>query len=211
MALHSSFDYNPETDVCYRTLDFMGYPGYRIGDDGSMWCAWVNCAKGRIRRDRWKQMSTPLNTTGYPNLNLVPPEGRSYKTFRVHRLVLLAFVGPPPDGQECRHLNGIRTDARLVNLAWGTKAENAEDRRQHRNYSPRIRLFTYQGRTLPLKEWAGIFGIDYLCLYQRVTNLGMTFEEAITRPYLGTASNGGHWTRLKRAKEQQPAAPRPRH
>jgi hypothetical protein len=105
---------------------------------------------------------------------------------------------------ECRHLNGVRSDCRLVNLAWGTKAENTEDRRKHRNYGPRITLYTHDGQTLPLKEWARILGIGYLCLWQRVNNLGMTFEEAIARPYLGTASNGAHWTRLKRSKAKQP-------
>lgn len=49
----------------------------------------------------------------------------------VHRLVLEAFVGPCPEGEECRHLNGDRADARLENLAWGTRVEQAEDRRRH--------------------------------------------------------------------------------
>jgi hypothetical protein len=200
MALHSSFDYNPETDVCYRTLDFMGYPGYRVGDDGSPWYSWANGRMGRHRIDRWKPMKASLNAKGYQSVNLVPPEGGRYKTFRVHRLVLFAFVGLCPPGMECRHLNGVRSDPRLVNLAWGTKAENADDRRRHRNYGPRITLYTHDGQTLPLKEWAGIFGIGYLCLWQRINNLGMTFEEAVARPYRGVASNGAHWTRLKRSR-----------
>jgi hypothetical protein len=32
---------------------------------------------------------------------------------------------------ECRHLNGNPLDARLENLAWGTRAENYADRRGH--------------------------------------------------------------------------------
>lgn len=49
----------------------------------------------------------------------------------VHRLVLEAFVGPPAEGAEARHLNGIKTDNRVANLAWGTTQENADDRRRH--------------------------------------------------------------------------------
>lgn len=49
----------------------------------------------------------------------------------VHRAVLLAFVGPCPDGMEARHLNGVPADNRRTNLAWGTPAENAEDKRRH--------------------------------------------------------------------------------
>ena len=49
----------------------------------------------------------------------------------VHSLVLEAFVGPRPEGMECRHLNGDRKDNRIENLRWGTRAENAQDRVIH--------------------------------------------------------------------------------
>jgi len=51
----------------------------------------------------------------------------------VHRAVLFAFCGPPAYGQECRHLNGISSDNRLVNLKWGTRLENAQDCIRHGN------------------------------------------------------------------------------
>jgi hypothetical protein len=52
--------------------------------------------------------------------------------FLVHRLVLEAFVGPCPEGMECRHLNGDPEDNRWPeNLVWGTSSENAGDRRRH--------------------------------------------------------------------------------
>jgi HNH endonuclease len=49
----------------------------------------------------------------------------------VHRLVLLAFVGPPGDGQECCHANGDRADCRLENLRWDTRHANRADARRH--------------------------------------------------------------------------------
>lgn len=49
----------------------------------------------------------------------------------VHRLVLRAFVGERGDGQETRHLNGVRHDNRLLNLVYGTGAENQADRERH--------------------------------------------------------------------------------
>ena len=42
----------------------------------------------------------------------------------IHRAVLLAWVGPCPEGYEADHLNGITTDNRIENLEWVTPAEN---------------------------------------------------------------------------------------
>jgi hypothetical protein len=53
------------------------------------------------------------------------------KQIFVHRLVLLAFVGPQPEGHETCHGNGDRGDNRLTNLRWGTKADNFADRERH--------------------------------------------------------------------------------
>lgn len=49
----------------------------------------------------------------------------------VHRLVLEAFGGPCPDGMECRHLDGVRTNNAASNLCWGTRQDNADDRKRH--------------------------------------------------------------------------------
>jgi hypothetical protein len=123
---------NAHPTVEYREIP--GYPGYRVGSDGSVWNSWVHGHRTKYRSDTWNLMKQCVNKKGYCYLNLVPPEGGSYKTFRVHRLVLLAFVGPCPEGMECRHLNGVHTDNRLENLCWGTPEENRQDNRQHGVY-----------------------------------------------------------------------------
>jgi hypothetical protein len=53
----------------------------------------------------------------------------------VHRLVLLTFVGEPPDGTECCHNNGIANDNRLENLRWDTHHSNNQDRKLHGKYA----------------------------------------------------------------------------
>jgi hypothetical protein len=50
------------------------------------------------------------------------------KQWYVHRLVLLAFVGPCPEGLEARHGSGGSKDNRLVNLSYGTSSQNTQDR-----------------------------------------------------------------------------------
>lgn len=51
----------------------------------------------------------------------------NHKTVSVARLVLLAFVGAPKPGQECRHLDDNSENCILSNLAWGTRDENRVD------------------------------------------------------------------------------------
>ena len=50
--------------------------------------------------------------------------------FGVHVLVALAFKGPP----EVRHL-GERTDNRPAELAWGSRWENEQDKKEKQNRS----------------------------------------------------------------------------
>jgi len=49
----------------------------------------------------------------------------------VHRLVLIAFVGPEPFGMEALHGDGDPTNNVLANLRWGTHAENQRDQVAH--------------------------------------------------------------------------------
>ena len=69
-----------------------------------------------------------VSTSGY----LVVSLRRDGKTYRrpVHRLVLMAFVGPG-NGLDCCHANGDKLDNRLSNLRWGTRSENILDQVRH--------------------------------------------------------------------------------
>mgnify|MGYP001334005879 CR=1 FL=1 len=49
------------------------------------------------------------------------------RTQMVHQLVMLAFVGPPPEGMCVLHTNGDATDNRLENLRYDTQSENIYD------------------------------------------------------------------------------------
>lgn len=57
-------------------------------------------------------------------------------TRRVHRLVLETFVGPCPEGHTARHLDGTTDNNRLRNLAWGTNADQEEDKKRHGTFVP---------------------------------------------------------------------------
>ena len=53
--------------------------------------------------------------------------GEAYTTKRVHELVALAWLGPPPPGQLIRHLNHDPQDWRPANLEHGTQRQNVYD------------------------------------------------------------------------------------
>ncbi len=57
--------------------------------------------------------------------------GSKSKSFCVHSLVAIAFLGPKPDGMLVRHINGDKTDNRLKNITYGTYQENALDMHSH--------------------------------------------------------------------------------
>lgn len=60
--------------------------------------------------------------------------GRQKKLW-IHRAVLEAFIGPPPEStSEGRHLDGNPKNNNRENLAWGARLENAGDRMQHGRY-----------------------------------------------------------------------------
>jgi hypothetical protein len=92
---------------------------------------------GRKVRHRGRLLKLAVSNSGYLYLRLYI--GGKGKAQFVHSLVLLAFVGPRPEGMECCHNNGDQLDNRLANLRWGTHGENVLDQERHGTNSKRNR------------------------------------------------------------------------
>lgn len=115
-------------------LPVKGFPGYRVGDDGSVWTAWKqkgNQKSGMIYfiSEGWRLRKQSTNPNGRRLVTLKNANG--YKTLQVHRLVLEAFVGPCPEDMECCHNDGNHTNNHLSNLRWDTHKANVKDRDAH--------------------------------------------------------------------------------
>ena len=80
---------------------------------------------GRIisKKRNKKTMLKPFKSgVGYFQV-AIHVSGRCIKKY-VHRLVLEAFSGPCPNGMECSHLDGDKTNNRFDNLAWESVIDN---------------------------------------------------------------------------------------
>ncbi len=127
--------------VGYKSLEFMGYLNYRVGDDGSVW-RWIKS------KDVWKRLKLASDKAGYVIVSLCH-NGKA-KTFKVHTLVLLAFIGLKPlPNMECRHYpDRNRSNNNLANLSWSSEKVNQGDRNEHgthnkgeNNYSAKLTEF----------------------------------------------------------------------
>ncbi len=114
------------------------FPGYCVGDDGSVWTCWANGGWGQGRRylswqlgGRWRHMkASRCKRSGRLRLTLHHCSGK-LKCVSVHTLVLTAFVSPRPAGLVCCHWDGDPANNELGNLRWGTPADNSADRDRH--------------------------------------------------------------------------------
>ena len=113
-----------------------GHEGlYRVSDRGDVWSQPRATTRGGIL----KQTITKAN--GYHWVS--PSKDGEQKPRQVHKIVMEAFVGPCPEGQEVRHLDGnpgnnrwapgdeAETVAAGGNLIYGTHTENIWDKKRH--------------------------------------------------------------------------------
>lgn len=74
-----------------------------------------------FKRGRERLLKPGGNPKGYLYIALC--EGNKPKTYSVHRLIMLSFVGK--SGLSVDHINGIKGDNRLENLEYVTAKENS--------------------------------------------------------------------------------------
>ena len=92
--------------------DIVGYEGlYQVSNIGRV---------KSIKRD--KILKEQLNERGYLRVSL--SKNGKHKTWRVHRLVMITFIGYVEGKDQVNHIDGDKTNNRLDNLEYVTPKEN---------------------------------------------------------------------------------------
>jgi hypothetical protein len=98
-----------------------GFEGlYKVSNFGRIYSVQRYDKLNRLRGGIF--VSTRKTPFGYIIVSL-NKDGKQY-TFFLHRLVAKAFIANPLNKPEVDHINGDKTDNRVVNLRWCTKSEN---------------------------------------------------------------------------------------
>lgn len=126
---------DPTTAIPVEYREIPTFPGYRAGDNGSVWSCLKQVGLGIGNGSRfeigstWRRMRPGRHSGGRLHLNL-SRDGR-FHTVSVHRLILEAFIGPCPPGMEACHYDGDPTNNALSNLRWDTHEANLADKIRH--------------------------------------------------------------------------------
>lgn len=112
-----------------RWLPIPGFEGhYEVSDHGrvrSLDRVVIDKQGTRRRKFKGRMLKPQRVYTGYDVVGL-SKDGKP-RDWYIHRLVLMAFCGPPAPGAEGCHNNDIRSDNRLENLRWDTHLNNVRD------------------------------------------------------------------------------------
>lgn len=111
--------------------DIPEFPGYEVSNRGRMrsYFQYLGYGRWEISNEPQRFMSQHPDRKGYLTIALVSNSGRY--TLKVSRTVLLAFIGPCPQGMESCHNDGVKSNNHLYNLRWDTPKNNCKDKKAH--------------------------------------------------------------------------------
>jgi len=160
--------------------DIPGYEGiYQVSD------------LGRVKRVATEHILKPRrNRWGYLQVQLSVRTNR--KTWVVHRLVALTFIGPRPQGCDINHRNGIKTENHLDNLEYLS-------RKAHEHHTRTVLgLHDNEGEknhAARLNE-SDVDRLRYLYSTGNYTGLELAELFGVSKSAIGYALSGETWSHL---------------
>lgn len=143
-----------------RVRLLLSWPGYWIREDGAVLSVkelryGPNVPLGRARILATYQRGSNGKKGGYVPYKIVELwENGKVKKVSVHSLVAEAFIGPRPDGEVVRHLDGDSQNNCAENLAYGSTHENALDqvRQGKKKPGPATKIHELERKIRKLEE-----------------------------------------------------------
>ena len=116
-----------------KIKSILNFPSYYVGIDGSVWRHITDKHQG-ITKLGWKQLFPTVHPITKYLIITLRKGSKQYSKY-IHRLVLESFVGKCPLGMECLHFDDDRTNNHLLNLRWGTRKDNIQDRKRNNRHN----------------------------------------------------------------------------
>lgn len=116
-------------------------------------------------------------------------------TVGIHRLVALAWIGPPPSpSHEPNHKNGVRDDNRSDNLEWVTHAENCRPDRALALIVSRARGEANGSVKLSEEQVREVFRLRAVGLSQQ--RISDALGGVVQQPHISRILRGQSWAHL---------------
>lgn len=142
-----------------------GWEGfYEVDTDGNVYSlsrvVWRSDGVRQTLRAR-KLRPARSGRCGYPSVVLIRDGVK--RTWCVHRLVALTFLGSPPAGCEVLHNDGDPLNNRASNLRYGTHAENAADSVRHGTWAHGETTANSKLTDAAVREIRRLYGLGVSC------------------------------------------------
>lgn len=162
------------------------FPAYRVSNTGKIQSRWKRGAffSGFKIKDDWKDLPTHPDAGGYLQVHLCDGYGK-VKTARLHNLVAELFIGKMPANKRVvRHLDSNPSNNCVENLAYGTYAENENDKIENGTWNTRnggAKITTTQVREIRKR------------LQDGESHNSLALEFGVSRPTITRIANNKIW------------------
>lgn len=144
----------------------------------------INSNHGTKRKNKGRVLKIQKDRQGYEKICLQC--NNNQQTFKVHRLVAMAFLENKENKKTVNHINGIKNDNRLENLEWATYSENMQHSydaglRKNSSLFKKIRCVELDIETNSIIEMAYILEKEYDIKRKNVNTIATNISNNLIR------------------------------